>query len=442
MASLAREGTNRWRILFLEDGVRKTIRLPEGLDKRSAQTVKVKVENLLACKLANLPIPQDVATWLAGLSDDVYDRLARVGLVAARQRLTVAGFVSDWLKEAPKRGVKIATVTATRVGVSYLVSFFGDKKINEVSAEDATKYRDYLLAKGLRPATVQRRIGHARQVFTDAVRQGLVTRNPFQDMRISGGNPQERRHYVPLAEVTQIIAACPNCHWRLLVALSRFAGLRVPSEALSLRWQDVNWEAGRLRVPSPKTERAGKPYRMVPIFALLRPYLDEAWQAAQEGDDYIFPQAWRDRAQGKNGWINCNLRTQFLRIIKRAGLEPWPRPWHNMRASCESDLATAFPLAVVTRWLGNTPSVALQHYVDPTDDSFERAKTWTPSEVGTESGTAKRGNTLQGAEERTRGKTGSDVQSITCDNMPTSANTLDGRWPTRTADFHLVRVAL
>lgn len=378
MASLAREGTNRWRILFLEDGVRKTIRLPEGLDKRSAQTVKTRVENLLACKLANLPIPQDVATWLAGLSDDVYDRLARVGLVAARQKLTVAGFVADWLKEAPKRGVTISTAETLRAGVSDLVSCLGDKRLDAVSPEDAAKYRDYLPAKNLRPATIQRRIMYARQVFADAVRQGLVTRNPFQGMRVSGGNPQDRRRYVPLAEVSQIIAACPNCHWRLLVALSRFAGLRVPSEALSLRWQDVNWETGRLCVPSPKTARVGKPYRVIPIFPSLLPYLDEAWQAAQEGDDYIFPQAWRARAQGKNGWRNCNLRTQFLRIIKRAGLEPWPRLWHNMRASCESDLATAFPLAVVTRWLGNTPSVALQHYVDPTDESFERARTWTP----------------------------------------------------------------
>ena len=36
-------------------------------------------------------------------------------------------------------------------------------------------------------------------------------------------------------------------------------------------------------------------------------------------------------------------------------------------------LARAFPLHVVTEWLGNTPQVALQHYLRVTDEDFERA---------------------------------------------------------------------
>ena len=36
----------------------------------------------------------------------------------------------------------------------------------------------------------------------------------------------------------------------------------------------------------------------------------------------------------------------------------------------------------MTKWLGNTPSAALRHYVDPTEAAFELAQTWTPSEKG------------------------------------------------------------
>ena len=61
------------------------------------------------------------------------------------------------------------------------------------------------------------------------------------------------------------------------------------------------------------------------------------------------------------------------KIVRRAGLEPWPRLWHSMRASCETDLARQFPLAVVAKWLGNTQAVAMRHYVDVTDADFERA---------------------------------------------------------------------
>jgi hypothetical protein len=51
--------------------------------------------------------------------------------------------------------------------------------------------------------------------------------------------------------------------------------------------------------------------------------------------------------------------------------------WHTLRASCESDLAQSFSLAV-TKLLGNTPRVALRHYVDPTEAAFDRALEWMP----------------------------------------------------------------
>jgi hypothetical protein len=70
---------------------------------------------------------------------------------------------------------------------------------------------------------------------------------------------------------------------------------------------------------------------------------------------------------------NCNLRTEFKRIIKRAGLEPWPRLFHNLRASRETELAERFPLHVVTAWLGNTTEVAQKHYLQTTDEHFQRA---------------------------------------------------------------------
>ncbi len=62
-----------------------------------------------------------------------------------------------------------------------------------------------------------------------------------------------------------------------------------------------------------------------------------------------------------------------MRIIRRAGLEPWPRPFHNLRASCETDRVQRFPLRKVARWIGNTPTVAMRHYVDVTDEDFRQA---------------------------------------------------------------------
>src|SRR5262249_45322186 len=69
----------------------------------------------------------------------------------------------------------------------------------------------------------------------------------------------------------------------------------------------------------------------------------------------------------------ANLRTELMRIIRRAGLVPWPRLFQNLRASRETELSERFPLKVVTDWLGNSPRVAHDHYLSTTEEHFRRA---------------------------------------------------------------------
>jgi len=147
---------------------------------------------------------------------------------------------------------------------------------------------------------------------------------------------------------------------------------------LSLKWEHVNFKTARMTIPSPKTEHhAGKAYRACPIFALLRPYLDEAFELAEEGAVYVVGgrqgDAYRATANLPGGWNNTNLRTTFEKIVRRAGLVQWPRLFHNLRASCETDLAADHPFHAVCSWLGNTPAVAVRHYLQVLDRDFDKA---------------------------------------------------------------------
>jgi hypothetical protein len=45
-------------------------------------------------------------------------------------------------------------------------------------------------------------------------------------------------------------------------------------------------------------------------------------------------------------------------IIKRAGLKPWPKLWHNLRITRQTELAATFPIHVVCEWLGNSTLIA------------------------------------------------------------------------------------
>ena len=41
---------------------------------------------------------------------------------------------------------------------------------------------------------------------------------------------------------------------------------------------------------------------------------------------------------------------------------PWPQLLHNLRGSCQTELAERFPSHVVWRWIGNSEAVAREHY--------------------------------------------------------------------------------
>lgn len=382
MASITNDPGGRRRILFVApNGSRKAIRLGK-CDRKSAEAISRHVEALLTAKIGGQPIPRDTAAWLTGIGAMLHDKLAAVGLVDALQRLTAGEFLTNWLSEKAAAGFKPTSLRAWGQTTERLNTQFGQRVLASLNHADGEAFRAEMKASGLRPTTIHKRLGHARQMLEDAVRLGHLTVNPWKHVRQRAGDPSERRAYVLVSDIERVIAHCPNVWWRLLVALARFGGLRIPSEAFSLTWGDVDWERNRLSIPSPKTENAGKPHRVIPLFPLLRPHLEAAFIEAAEGSVHVFPENMLRSASGPMGWGGANLRTTFGKIVRRAGVEPWPRLWHSLRASCESDLAQSFPLATVTKWLGNTPSVALRHYVDPTEAAFDRALDWRPAETG------------------------------------------------------------
>ncbi len=147
--------------------------------------------------------------------------------------------------------------------------------------------------------------------------------------------------------------------------LARFGGLRCPSEILALEWQWVDWARDRINVFAPKQEhlpRGGK--RVVPLFPELRVHLAEAFEQAEEGAVHVIVR-YRD--------ASAILRTQFERIISRAGVKQWGRLFHNLRSSRQTELTEIFPAHVVASWLGNTERIAATHYLQVTEDHMRRA---------------------------------------------------------------------
>ncbi|MBX7104183.1 MAG: hypothetical protein K1X57_08875, partial [Gemmataceae bacterium] len=81
-----------------------------------------------------------------------------------------------------------------------------------------------------------------------------------------------------------------------------------------------------------------------------------------------------EKADGPLGWKSCNLRSSFSKLINRAGLTAWPRLFHNLRSSCETELLQKLPVYVVAKWMGHDLKVSIKHYAQTTDEHFDRAR--------------------------------------------------------------------
>ncbi len=378
MASISTNKNGNRRILFAADGKRCAIYLGR-VPKKVADAINSKVEALVVAHLAKISIDREVADWLGGIDATLYAKLAAHGLVSKRaeaERAMLGAFIDGFISD--RSDVKGATAIVYGHTRRCLVNFFGaDKPLADVTQGDADGWRRYLArpkatranepnGEGLAENTVKRRCAIAKQFFRAAVRRRLIVENPFADMKGTTVRGNRARDFFVTREMAQrVLDACPDALWRLLFALSRFGGLRCPSEHLALRWGDVDWERGRITIHSPKTEHHdGKESRVIPLFPELRSHLEAVWEQAEPGTEFVVTR-YRDAAK--------NFRTRLERIIRRSGLTPWPKLFQNLRSTCQTELAERFPAHAVCQWIGNSQAVAREHYLQVTDEHFQKA---------------------------------------------------------------------
>lgn len=359
MASLSNDANGTRRLLFTRpvDGKRVAIRLGK-IPAKDARTIIANVEALVVCAIAGTSMTDEVARWVGSVGDRLHASLAEHGLVSARRRVQLGEFLGGY--RTRRTDVKNGTSTGYRTSAKRLLAFFdAGLYLHEVTQGDADAWLIYLRSQNYAPATIGRTVKHARQFFRDAIRSSIITHNPFADIKAPPQTNRDRLHFVTVETIQRVINAAPDGEWRLLIALSRFGGLRCPSEHLALKWTDVNWDTQRIRIDSPKTGE-----RFIPIFPELHTHLQAAFEAAAPGSVNVITRA---------SDASVNLRTQFQRIIRRAGVASWPRLFHNLRASRQTELEDTFPGHVVCAWLGNSERVAAKHYLKPTDNHYDQA---------------------------------------------------------------------
>ncbi len=347
---------------------------------RELETV-TRSEAILEANLSRRSLDPEVAKWLGEVPDVLAKRLAAVGLIAPResqreQSLLLGSFLTNYI--ATRSDVKPATHRKYATTRRYLLEFFGESRpLRSITAGDADEFRLKLVERKVSENTVRKHVAVSKVFFMAGVRKELIPSNPFARLKSAIQPNPDRFRFVTRAEIQQVTDACPDAQWRLIVALSRYGGLRCPSEHLALKWGHVDWARGRINVPSPKTaHHVGKSTRTIPLFPELRQPLTEVFEQTEPGTEFVITR-YRDS--------NVNLRTQLLRIIQKAGLTAWPKLFQNLRSTRETELAETFPLHVVVAWLGNSEPVARKHYLQLTEAHFDKAthnQTHSGAEIG------------------------------------------------------------
>jgi len=357
MASASRDGKGNATIQFIgSDKRRRSIRVGK-LSAARVEIIRQRVELIRAAQRNGQPLDGDTAEWLARMPDELHAKLAAVQLVQPRESANLGAFIAQYI--AGRTDIGGRSHSNLGIAAKHINAHLGEHRpLRSITPADADGFSIWCKGK-FAEATATRIVKRAKQFFAAAIRARLLTENPFEGIKSGSMANAERKFHVDRDIVAKVIGACPDVDWRAIVALSRFAGMRCPSEVLALEWSDVNWEASRLLIRSTKTGN-----RFVPIFPELRPFLSESFEAAEPGSTHVI---------GRYRGGETNLRTTFIKIIERAGVKPWTKPFHNMRASRETELAAEFPIHVVCAWIGNSQAVAAAHYLTVREEDFEKA---------------------------------------------------------------------
>ena len=365
MASLFKS-QNVYKLQLTIDGKRRTIGLGQ-VSKGRANELRGIVERLHDCHTNRRP-PGAVALSLVGeLPAKLQNRLREVGLLTQRFTVTL-GELCDYIHAT--HGGKPSTVSKRKnVKANLLAYFHPNQELASITVAHAKQFVRWLAKEGgrgareeLAPATVSRRCGMAKSWFAEAVQQGWLAANPFDEFERSSETNSSRDRFITLAVADSLMEECTCPRFRLLIALSRFGGVRVPSEPRLLRWEWIDWQHQVMRVYATKTEHIeGKAARVVPIFPELLPHLEEVFHLADEGDELVFPH------------FPTSHTDRLQTLCRRCDIALWEKPWQNMRASRETELVASFPEHVAAAWLGNSVSTAKKHYLQVTKEHVAAA---------------------------------------------------------------------
>ena len=253
----------------------------------------------------------------------------------------------------------------------YVLPAWGERELPSIGPDEVVSLSQALREQGAQAPTLRAVEAAESRLFSFACRRGYIEQNPFSKLE-RGERAKARaedRRVLTQDEVERLLASAEGLMSRTLLACLLYTGMR-QGELLGLRWQDVDFERGLLRLRL-QLQRPGKgrPATLAPLkmdsqrevvllpqlAGLLRAHRAQSLHAHEE--DFVF-------SRGDGAPLHYSQMNRLLRkMAKAAGVEQVSA--HVFRRTFASHLIIEQGLDVVRvqRQLGHSrPSVTSDRY--------------------------------------------------------------------------------
>jgi len=320
-----------------------------------------------------------------GLTRQQAERALRDLIVAARPAsgprtaLPFDTLADRYLTHLEALGRKPSTVQDVRGHLRHwLRPHFDGRTVDRITAEDVDRLvqamRDGRRPSGLArskpaaPKTIRNVIGNLSAILAYAERKGWARGNPARAVDLPAVTSHEEIRWLEPAEVHALAASAVPGPWQrldqALYVAAAMTGLR-EGELIALRWRDVDWTAGAIRVRRshvrgvdgvPKSRRS---VRTVPMADDVARALEAIAPATADDDALVFP----DPMDGLELRPAALLR-RMRKALKAAGLEETHR-FHDLRHTFGTRMAArGVPMRTLQEWMGHKDIATTQRYAD------------------------------------------------------------------------------
>lgn len=354
-------------------------RIACGRDKSTAREIHKHVEALEQAVKYGMEPSVSTLAWVRRVDDKIRLRLVSLGLVGDTSR--TVGDLVDYF--STRKAAKKRTQDVHDYAVKHLEKFFGrEVPLSDIKKPDCIRFKQWMLDKGrlvkskkhgtkLSKATVSRRFKHLRGLFEAAIELEWISKNPFKNIKAGKQTNPGRKQYVTPGMAQRILDDLPTVELRLIFALLRWGGMRMPTEPLELKWTGIDWQRKSMTFRVPKSEHIeGHEFRTCPIFHELSSYIDDAYHAAPDKAVWCCPEL--RKQSNPRLWFENHLEQS----LKRLDIPKWPVIFNSLRASRATEIRVRHGVDDEAKWIGHGADVSMLHYVladADIDNSWERA---------------------------------------------------------------------